>query len=102
MLELPDNSPQVWHRFFKENRSIVHRYFVKKIKKAISENLDKVELFKFKNGHTTIAKKQDYLFMLNESMKVFVHDEKYEWANEAKKVIDLYHINQLLKEVSSI
>lgn len=101
MLELPDNSPQVWNRFFNENKAIVHRYIVREVKKAIESDLDVIHLFKFKDGHTTIAKKEDYLYMLNNSMKIFIKEEKYEWASEVKKIIDTYHINQLLKEVSN-
>ncbi len=101
MLQLPDNSPQVWHRFFKENKVVVHRFIVREIKKAIEKDLDRVDLFKFKNGHVTYVKREDYLFSLDEAIKAFVAEEMYELAKEAKTVIDSYHINQLLKEVSN-
>lgn len=101
MLELPDNSPQVWNRFFTENKAIVHRYIARTVKKAIQEDLEVVNLFKFKDGHITIAKKENYLYMLNQAMQLFIKEEKYEWASEVKQTINEYHINQLLKEVSN-
>lgn len=103
MLELPVKSSKVWNRFFKENKQLVYRYIVKQIKSAIKNDLPKVELFKFGDSSTvTFIDKSNYIFMLNESIKIFVEVEDYERAGSVKKFLDQYHIDQLIKDSNEV
>lgn len=102
MLELPDKSPAVWTRFFKENKSLVYRYVIKQIKTAIEKNNSKIELFKFKNGKTNILYERDYVMVLEDALNSFVKEEDYERANEAKKLIESYYINLVIKESNEV
>ncbi len=45
---------------------------------------------------------KDYVFALEEALKTFVQMEEYERANQAKKLIDSYHINLLIKESNEV
>lgn len=103
MIELPDKSPAVWNKFFKENKPLVYRYIIKQVKNAIENNLPKIELFRFKNsGKTNMLYEKDYVFVLEEALKSFIQTEEYEQANEAKKLIDSYYINLLIKESNEV
>jgi hypothetical protein len=103
MLELPDKSPAVWNKFFKENKFLVYRYILKQVKTAIEKDLPKIELFKFKDsGKINMLYEKDYVFALEEALKTFVQMEEYERANQAKKLIDSYHINLLIKESNEV
>lgn len=102
MLELPDKSPVVWQRFFRENRATVYRYVIRQINKAIEENLLEIELFKIGNVETKVAHYKSYLPILQEAMAEFVKIEDYEYANKTKKIIDAYHINKLIKESNEV
>lgn len=103
MLNLPDKSPAVWQRFFKENRSLVYKYIVRQVEKGIKQNLPKVELFTFEgDDHASYAHQQNYLLILQEAMQVFIKVEDYESASRTKKLIDEYHINKLIKESNEV
>jgi hypothetical protein len=103
MLELPDKSPAVWNKFFKENKSLVYRYVLKQVKSAIENDLPKIELFKFKNsGKINMVYQKDYVFVLEEALKSFIQTEDYEYAGQAKNLINTYYINTLIKESSGV
>lgn len=103
MLELPAKSSKVWNKFFKENKPLVYRYIVREIKNAIKHQLPKIELFKFGDSSTiTIIDQSNYIFMLNESIKVFVEVEDYERAGNVKKFLDQYHIDKLIKDSNEV
>jgi hypothetical protein len=99
MLQLPAKSPLVWQKFFAENKPLVYRYVVKQLSKAIPEGMEQVDLFKFADGHVTNLTYDNYGYMLEQSMKVFVKVEDYEYADKVKKLLDQYHIERLLKDV---
>lgn len=102
MLELPSKSPVVWRKFFKENKSLVFRYVVKEVNKALQKDLPKVELFRFKNSaNSQWVYKKDYMNVLQDAMSIFVQNEDYEDAGKVKHIIDRYHIEQLIKESST-
>lgn len=102
MLELPNKSPVVWQKFFKENKTLVFRYIIKEVGKALNEDLPKVELFRFKNSASSQwAHKKDYIAILQEAMKTFIQNEDYEDAGRVKHIIDQYHINKIIKESST-
>lgn len=102
MIELPHKSASVWQRFFTENRSLVHRYIVRQIKKAIQEDQPKVCLFVFKGTpDATWIYRKNYLFMLEEALKTFIKEEAYEDAQQVKLIIDQFYINKLIEETSS-
>lgn len=99
MLELPNNADAVWQTFFDNNRVLVYRYIVKKIKEGIVNNLDKVHLFKFQEAkEPTWVSKKNYLENLEIAMEIFIHSEEYEEAEKVKKVIDLFHIQKLIED----
>jgi protein-arginine kinase activator protein McsA len=103
MLNLPDKTAVVWQRFFKENKIIVYKYTVKQIKKAIQQNLDTVELFKFGDeSEPRVVQQRHYLPMLEDALKEFIKVEDYEYAGKTKKIIDEYHINKLIKESNEV
>lgn len=103
MLKLPDKSPQVWQRFFKENRPLVYRYIIRQVKKGMDENLPKVALFKFENHpHENFVHQENYLKVLHEALTVFIKVEDYESASRTKKLIDEYHINKLIRESNEV
>jgi len=102
MIELPHKSAAVWQRFFSENRSLVHRYIVRQIKKAIQQDQSKVCLFVFKGtSDATWIYRKNYLFMLEEALKTFIKEEAYEDAQQVKLIIDQFYINKLIEETSS-
>lgn len=102
MLELPDKSPIVWERFFKENKAVVYRYVIRQINTAIEQNTSQVELFKIGSIETKVIFSKNYLPVLQEAMMEFVKVEDYEYASRTKKIIDAYHINRLIKESSEV
>jgi hypothetical protein len=96
VLELPDKSPYVWQRFFAENQSLVFQYVVRKIEIGLRDNLPQVELIKFKNTAPTIVLAKDYLYMLQQALRIFIRDENYEYAQRTQQIVNDYCINQLL------
>jgi hypothetical protein len=96
VLELPDKSPHVWQRFFAENQSLVFQYVVRKIETGLRDNLPQVELIKFKNTAPTIVLEKDYLYMLQQALRIFIRDENYEYAQRTQQIVNDYCINQLL------
>jgi hypothetical protein len=104
MLKIPISSPKIWHTFFNENKSIVFRYVIKKLRPIIENNevLTKdMELFKFENGSVYKVSYADFDAILQAAITAFVETEEYEHANKAKKLLDFHKINVLLKEVSN-
>lgn len=103
MLELPDKSPAVWNKFFKENKALVYKYVLKQLRDAIDNQLPKIELFRFKNSSKiNMLYEKDYVFVLEEAMKSFILSEDYERADEARKLIDTHHINLLINETNGV
>jgi hypothetical protein len=99
MLVLPEKSVKVWNKFLEENEVLVHKFIVKQIKKHLSDNQDRIDLFKFSNNqHYAYLPKDQITVCLNSAIKIFVQHEEYEFANEAKQLIDLYHIEMLIKD----
>lgn len=96
MLELPDKSPYVWQRFFAENQGLVFQYVVRQIEKGLRDNLPQVELIKFKNTGPTVVKQHDYLYMLQQALKIFIRDENYEYAQRTQQIVNDYCINKLI------
>lgn len=99
MLELPDKSPLVWNKFFEENKPLVYRYIVRKVRVAIRDNSPKIQLFKFTNmDNEAFVIQKNYLKTLQDALTVFIKAEDYESASLAKQVMDEYYINKLIKE----
>jgi hypothetical protein len=96
VLELPDKSPYVWQRFFAENQSLVFQYVVRQIERGLRDNLSQVELIKFKNTPPTVVKQQDYLYMLQHALRIFIRDENYEYAQRTQQIVNDYCINKLI------
>ena len=101
MIQLPAKSDMVWKKFFDENRVMVYRYTIKEVKKAINDDVPSVDLFKFANGHTTTIQFKYFGKVLEDCLRLFVKEEDYEYAEKTKKLLDAYHIQKLLKEVSN-
>jgi hypothetical protein len=101
MLELPDKSPAVWNQFFRENKPLVFKYVVKQIHKGIKQGLPKVDLIKFTQG-STFVDADNYLYMLQSALQVFVRAEEYEWAAKTQTIINTHYIEKVIQESESI
>ena len=96
---LPLKSPHVLSQFIEENRDLVYSYLLKMLNKAIKHNWLKVDLFRL--GNTPFVAKierKDYENTLNDLLSFFVSVEKYERANDCKKLIQKHKLNLLLEE----
>lgn len=103
MLNLPDKSPEIWNKFFKENKPLVYRYVIKQIKLAIDADLPEIALFCFGNTDTkAMAYEKNYIMTLEDALKVFVEAEDYEYADQTRKILDAYYINKVIKESNGV
>lgn len=100
MIELPNKSPEVLEKFFKENLSVVYRYIVKTIITAIKKDIPRVNLFKYATGHIVYAKKENYISDIEHALQIFIRTEDYEAAKVTRSFLDGYYIDQLIKETS--
>ncbi len=99
MLVLPEKSVKVWNKFLEENEVLVYKFIVKQVKKHLTDNQDRIDLFKFSNNqHYAYLPKDQITICLTSAINIFVKHEEYEAASEAKKLIDLYHIEMLIKD----
>lgn len=101
ILVLPLKSPHILNKFVEENRSLVYKYILKMLSKAIKKKMEKIDLFRL--GDTPfIAKieKQNYVNTLNDLLSHFASSsvEEYELANRCKKLIQKHQNNLLLEE----
>lgn len=99
MIVLPHKSPDVWKRFFTENRSIVYSYVAQQIKLAVTKQLPVAELFSFSDGTppSAVAREQ-YLSTLHYILQYFIKQEEYERASTVNIIIKDYYIDTLIQE----
>lgn len=101
MLVLPNKTSVVWEKFLEDNKSLVYKYIVRTIKKEMSQNRDRIDLFKFEDGsmHAWIPSNHILKF-LDDAMKLFIEKEEYEYAEKVNRLIKQYHIDKLIRESS--
>jgi protein-arginine kinase activator protein McsA len=99
MITLPTKSPDVWKRFFAENRSLVNSYVARQIKRGIKEQLHKVELVSFSDGtEPSCILQERYLPTLQYILQYFIKNEEYEQASIVNTIINEYYIDTLIQE----
>lgn len=105
MFKLPDKSFHVLQKFLTENRPLVFKYMVKKIKTAIVKDVPQVELFEFSSPnkkHVAMVKSSDFEKVLEQAIEACVEVEDYETAEKAKQTISLYRNKQIVKLLDDI
>lgn len=99
---IPTRSVQAINNFFTQNKGVMHKFFMKKLDKAIHQNQNVIELFRL--GDTDIVAKlveENYEPLLDDALKYFIEIEDYKMAKKCQKLKDEYHINKLLKSTHS-
>ena len=105
MLSLSSKSFTVVNAFLAENRPLVFKFLMKKIKHAIKHNIDKIDLFEFVSTtqrHVAILKAIDYESTLLDAIKEFIRIEDYESAGKAQEILSLLrteYVNRLLNDI---
>lgn len=103
MLVLPNKSAVVWDKFLTENKVLVYKYIVREIKKSLSTNDERVELFKFEdNTMYAWIPKLKVLQTLDEALQIFIKAEEYEYAQKTTDIITKYHVNKLINESNTL
>lgn len=100
MIVFPDKPAPVIKHFLDQNKPLVYKYIVKKIKHAINSNLESVDVFRHHNKVETI-KQQDFEKMLDHAIVEFCKIEDYETAAITKKLMDKLKINKLIDDSKS-
>lgn len=85
---LPFDDPQLLSHFAETNREVVYKYLLKRLKKAIHQNMDGVRIFQFNNPNKVAEINRDkYESQLDTMMRWFVETEDYESAGECRDLI---------------
>lgn len=99
MLVLPNKSPIVWQTFLRDNKVLVYKYILKKLRRSIRDSEQKVQLFKFAGDKRTAwIPRENYMGVLKDTMNIFIEHEEYEFAQKTKETIDLLHIDNVINE----
>lgn len=99
MLVLPSRSIVVWERFLRENKVLLYKYIIQKIKAGIENNTETIHLFKLDDDSmSTWIDKSNFPLTLTTALDVFIKAEEYEYAEKTKKIINAYYINKLIAE----
>lgn len=99
MLVLPSKSIVIWERFLRENKILVYKYIIQKVKKGIENNSETIPLFKLEDeSMSTWIEHSNFPITLSTALDVFIKAEEYEYAAKTKKIINMYYINKLIKE----
>ena len=99
MLVLPSKSIVIWERFLRENKVLVYKYIVHKVKAGIENNIETIQLFKLEDeSMRTWIEHSNFPVTLSTALDIFIQAEEYEYAEKTKKIINMYYINKLIKE----
>jgi predicted alpha/beta-fold hydrolase len=96
MITFPNKPAPVIKHFLDQNKLLVYKYLLTKIKHAVKNNLDTIEIFQHNNKVESI-KKQDFQKTLEHAIVEFCKVEDYENAAIGKKLIDRIRIDNLLE-----
>lgn len=105
MFKLPDKPFYVIQQFLASNKTLVYKYLIKKIKYAINNNIQKVDLFEFPTDgkrHIAVVHEKDFEKVLMDAITSFSESEEYETAASAQQILQTYRdiqINKLLNEI---
>lgn len=105
MFKLPDKSFRVLQKFLLENRPLVFKYMVKKIKAAILADISQVELFEFSSPthkHIAMVKGTDFEKVLEQAIQACIEVEDYETAEKARDTISLYRNKQITRLLNDL
>ena len=106
MFKLPNKPYHVIQKFLNDNRPLVFKYIIKKVKWAIQQDVVYVELFEIptatKNRHVAIVNEVDYEKILEQAIQVCSDAEEYETAAKAREVIEIYRIKYIDKLLNDI
>jgi protein-arginine kinase activator protein McsA len=101
MVTIPAKSLGALKQFLDEHEVVFAKYKVRKIKSAVANELNRVDLFKAEdNSIMAWVAEEDYLQSLESALKVLVREEEYEYAAKTRKVMDTIQINNLIKETA--
>jgi predicted alpha/beta-fold hydrolase len=96
MITFPNKPAPVIKHFLDQNKQLVYKYLLVKIKHAIKNNLDSIEVFQH-NQKVESLKKQDFQKTLEHAINEFCKVEDYEHAAIGKKLLDRIRIDDLLE-----
>ena len=103
MLILPDKSIAVWKSFWEENKLLIYKYVVKQIKVAVEEGKNRAYLFGFENDNTKVwIDRKGYAESLDKALNYFVELEEFELATKTQKVINKFHIDEVIRQSNDI
>jgi GTP-binding protein EngB required for normal cell division len=103
MIEFPTITHRVLMEFLEEHKVLVSRYLVRQISHALKNNVKVITLFQVKNRPIVgLVPKHSYLEALEKAKELFIKEEEYEAAAKTNKVIDEYHIIQLIESSTRI
>lgn len=92
MTILPSTSLKGLELFYKENKPLVFRYIVKKIKEGIESHSPRVEFWRFSDSQTLAeAKEENYSDILAQAQTVFISAEMYEDAAICRDLLKQIH-----------
>jgi len=100
MIIFPNKPAPVIKHFLDQNKSLVYKYIVKKIKHAITNDLESVEVFKHYNKIESI-KDSEFEKMLGNAIVEFCKIEDYENAAVSQKLLDKLKIKKLIDDSKS-
>jgi hypothetical protein len=107
MFKLPNKPYHIVQQFLIDNRPLVFRYLVKKIKFAIDSGISSVDLFELPSINSSrriaIVKEIDYEKVLEQAIEACSQVEDYETAAKAQTILQSYrhkHIEQLISEIN--
>lgn len=100
MIVFPNKPAPVIKHFLDQNKPLVYKYIVKKIKHAISCDLESVDVFKHGSKIESV-KAAEFEKMLGHAIVEFCKVEDYETAATSQKLIDKLKIKKLIDDSKS-
>jgi predicted alpha/beta-fold hydrolase len=100
MITFPNKPAPVIKHFLDQNKQLVYKYLLVKIKHAVKNNLNEVEVFQH-NSKVESIKKNDFQKTLEHAIQEFCKVEDYENAAVGKKILDRIKIQNLIDSTTS-
>jgi predicted alpha/beta-fold hydrolase len=96
MITFPNKPAPVIKHFLDQNKTLVYKYLLSKIKAAVKNKEDSIEVFQHNNKVESIQRK-DFEKTLEHAIQEFCKVEDYESAAICKKLIDRIKIEDLIE-----
>jgi hypothetical protein len=100
MITFPNKPSPVIKHFLDQNKTLVYKYLVSKIKAAVKNKESNIEVFQHNNKVESIQRK-DFQKTLEHAIEEFCKVEDYESAAIGKKLIDRIQIEDLIESTPS-